>query len=413
MNLARLAHVLVGLGVALGVVAPTAARAEPMAIERGPLKLSAAEVLKRARAGAPEVRVARTREDIARTDVEVTRILPNPTIIAGTNSQVARLSIGASMPLPILGQRGATIAASRADLETAHIDVEASWNDVRAAAARAYIALWLAQEMATARAQGSAIIAGRIDDVVSSRVELGASPNVDRLRTKAERLRAEADAHQAEALVDAAASQLAFYLGSEQLIRADGEYAVPADAPALSGLSARIAASPPVRRENSDARAADARVDRERALVRPTPVIEVGADLGDPTLPATNYRGSLAIDVPLFSWRGAQIDRERAAAASARARAATELARGRAALTAAYYTFLAADGRVKTLRDDVLVAAEAAAVATQESYELGRAQLVAVLDASRARLDTRIALVDAIATRALAWVDIERAVGSP
>ena len=411
MNLARLVHVVIGLGAVIGAARPIAARAD-VPVGQPQLRLTSAEALQRARAGAPEVRVARTREDLARADVDVTRVLPNPTIIAGTNTQVARLQIGIAMLLPILGQRGATIAASRADLETAHIDVEASWNDVRAAAARAYVALWLAQELATARAQGS-VIAIRIDDLVAAKVELGAAPNVDRLRTRAERLRSEADARQAEALVDAAASQLSFYLAASERIRADGEYAVPADAPALSSLSARIPASPMVRRENSDARAADARVARERALVRPTPVIEVGADIGDPTLPGTNYRGGLSIDVPLFSWRGPQIERERAAAASARSRAATELARGRAVLTAAYYTFIAADGRVKTLRDDVLVAAEAASTATQESYELGRAQLVAVIDASRARLDTRTALADAIATRALAWIDIERAVGSP
>ena len=411
----RIATALVGLGAAvacIGALEPSARAEAPVAVAHSELRLSAAEALKRARLGAPELRVAREREGIARADVDVTRVLPNPVVIAGTSTQAARLGIGVAMALPILGQRGATTDASKADLDTSRIDVEVSWIDVRAAAARAYVALWLAQELASARKEGSAI-ASRLDDIVSSRVELGAAPNVDGLRTKAERLRAEADAHEADALVDAAASQLAFYLGSDEAIRADGEYVVPTDAPPLAGLTARLATNPLVRRENSDAHAADLRVDRERALARPTPVIEVGADIGDPTLPTTNYRAQLAIDVPLFSWRGPQIQREKATAAAARSRAAVELSRSRAGLTSAYYTFLATDGRAKTLRNGVLVAAEAAARATEESYTLGRAQLVAVLDASRTRLDTRIALAEAIATRAHAWIEIERAVGTP
>jgi cobalt-zinc-cadmium efflux system outer membrane protein len=376
------------------------------------LRVTSAEALKRARAGAPELRVARDRQGIARAEVDVAGVLPNPIVIAGTSTQSARLSLGTSFALPVLGQRGASIAASRADADTVRVEGEITWNDVRAGTARAYVQLWLAQERAVARREG-AVIATRIDDAVTARVELGAAPDVDGLRTRAERLRAEADAREADELVDAAASQLGFYLGTTEPVRADGEYAVPADAPALGALATRIDATPLVRRETSDARAADARVDREKALARPTPVVELGTDIGDPTLPANNYRATIAIDVPLLSMRGAQIDRERAFAAAARSRASVELARGRAGLATAYHTFVAADARAKTLRTGVLVAAEAAARAIEESYALGRAQLVAVLDASRTRLDTRITLADAVATRALAWIEIEHLLGTP
>lgn len=416
MRLARVLYLVLGwIAAGAATAAPAHADVAPLQPDtqgaaRPALRLSAAEALRRARGGAPELRVAREREGVARADVGVAGVLPNPTIIANTNTQTARLGITASMPLPVFGQRGATITASRADLQTARIDVEASWVDVRAAAGRAYVALWLAQELAIARREGSAISA-RFDDAVSARVQLGASPTVDGLRTKAERLRADADATQAEALVDAASGQLAFYLASDDALRADGEYVVPPDAPPLASLAGRLATSPFVRRENSDARAAEARADRERALIRPTPTLDVGADIGDPTLPTTNYRAQIAVEVPLLSWRGAQIDREKAAAAAARSRAAVELARGRAALVAAYYTFVAADARAKILREGVVAATDTAARATEESYALGRAQLVAVLDAQRARIDARVALAEAIASRAQAWIDIERAVG--
>ena len=376
------------------------------------LRVTGVEALKRVHAAAPELRVARARQAIAQSEIGVAGVLPNPVIIVSTSTQAARLSLGASLALPVLGQRGATVAASRAEFETVRVEGEITWNEVRAGAARAYVQLWLAQERAVARREG-ALIAARIDDAVAARVELGAAPEVDGLRTRAERLRGEADAREADELVDAAASQLGFYLGTTDAVRADGEYGVPTDAPALLALASKIETTPLVRRENSDARAADARVDREKALVRPTPVVELGTDIGDPTLPANNYRATVAIDIPLLSMRGAQIDRERAFAAAARSRASVEAARGRAGLTSAYHTFVAADARATTLRTGVLVAAEAAARATEESYALGRAQLVAVLDASRTRLDTRLTLAEAIATRAQAWIEIEHLLGTP
>lgn len=411
---------LAAAAVAAGVLAtpPGVAFAQSTAVPPGAtvapseVRLTGAEALRRARAGAPELRVARDRQGIAYAEVGVAGVLPNPVIIAGTSTQAAKLSFGAALALPILGQRGATIAASRADFETVRVEGEITWNEVRAGAARAYVQLWLAQERAVARREG-ALIAKRIDDAVSARVELGAAPEVDGLRTRAERLRAEADAREADELVDAAAGQLGFYLGTTDAVRADGEYAVPVQAPALFSLASKIDTTPLVRRETSDARAADARVDREKALARPTPVLELGTDIGDPTLPANNYRATLSIDVPLLSMRGAQIDRERASAAAARSRASVEVARGRAGLTSAYHVFVAADARAKTLRTGVLVAAEAAARATEESYALGRAQLVAVLDASRTRLDTRLTLAEAIATRAEAWIEIEHLLGTP
>ena len=251
-SLAALASALAAPGVALAqstAAPPGVAAAHSPAIARADgadpsVRLTGVEALRRVRAGAPELRVARDRQGIAHAEIGVAGVLPNPVIIAGTSTQTAKLSLGAALALPILGQRGATIAASRADFETVRVEGEITWNEVRACAARAYVQLWLAQERAIARREG-ALIAARIDDAVAARVELGAAPEVDGLRTRAERLRAEADAREADELVDAAASQLGFYLGTTDAVRADGEYAVPAEAPALFSLASQDRHDPP------------------------------------------------------------------------------------------------------------------------------------------------------------------------
>jgi outer membrane protein TolC len=67
--------------------------------------------------------------------------------------------------------------------------------------------------------------------------------------------------------------------------------------------------------------------------------------------------------------------------------------------------------QVDALSSGVLPAAISAARATEESYVLGRAPLVAVLDAERGRIDTELALVESQGARANAWIDLQRALG--
>jgi cobalt-zinc-cadmium efflux system outer membrane protein len=376
--------------------------------------ISYAEAIALARHRAPDLALARGRESIAQAEIGVAGVYPNPSLNVGTSTQTAKLSAGASIPLVILGQRGAAIDASRAELATVQVETEVAWNDVRAATGRAFVALWLAQRTAEVR-EDAAALAARIDDAVRGRVAAGAAPELEGLRARAERLRADADAVEARELVAAAASELGTLLGlaDGRALRAKGEPDVPAQAPALPALRARVGVAPSVRREEADARAANARADRERALVRPALTLDVGVDVGDPTLPATNYRAQLGVEVPVFNQRGPLIERELRVAAFARQRASIERVRLAADLATARARFEAVAARTRALEAAVVPAAEAAARATDEAYALGRVPLVAVLDAKRARDDARLTSIEARADRAYAWIELERAAALP
>jgi outer membrane protein TolC len=407
---------------ALGVAALAVAGASANAAEPG--ALTYADALALARRAAPDLAVARGREAVAAIDVRVAGVYPNPSILAGTSTQTAKLSAGASIPLVIFGQRGAAMDASQAEAATTRVETQMTWNDVRAGTAKAFVGLWLAERTAAAR-ENAAAIALRLDNAVAGRVELGASPPVEGLRAHSEQLRATADAQEARRLVAAAASDLGRWIGAPGAadLRTAGDPDIPDGPPPFAALSARVAGSPAVRREEADARAADARASRERALVRPQMTLDLGFDAYDPTLcpgatgscnnPPVNYRGQLTVEVPLFNQRGPLIDREEAAAAVARARADAERTRGTSDLALAYRTFEAVSDRTKALETGVVPAALRAADATEESYKLGHSPLVAVLDAERASIDAQIALLEARATRASAWIDVEHAVGQP
>jgi cobalt-zinc-cadmium efflux system outer membrane protein len=384
--------------------------------------MSYAEVLLRAERLSPDLRVARLKENVARAEIGIAGVLPNPSLTAGTSTQAARISAGVSVPLLIFGQRGAAIEASRADLTTTETDTRVASIDVRAAAAHAYVALWRAQSMAVENQHGAAL-ARHLEEAVAGRVELGAAPSVDGLRAHAERLRADAQAQQTEQLVAAAGSDLGRWLGMDDGadLRAKDAPPVPAPPPPIAELRARIDRSPVVGRERADAAAAEARARRERALVRPLVTLDLGLDAFDQTLcpngpcsnPPLNYRGALTLEVPLLSMRGPYVERELANADQARARESAGRLRLAAALTSAYRTFEAWSANARALAEGVVPAATAAASAAEESYALGRAPLVAVLDAEKARIDASLALLDARSQEADAWIEVEHSVAAP
>jgi outer membrane protein, heavy metal efflux system len=378
-----------------------------------PVRISYAQALARARQSSPAIAAVRSREAVAASEIGIAGIYQNPIFFVGTNSQTARLSVGVSMPLQLFGQRGAAMRASRADLDTVRIETRVAENDVKSAAAHAFVTLWLAEHTAEARLQAAS--AGRgIELAVSGRVSLGAAAETEGLRARAEQLRIEAHAREAARMVDAAAVELGRWLGvpDGSDLRTSGDPAVPARLPTLGNLLGNVPGNPNVRREQAEARAAELRAGRERALVRPAMAVELGADAWDPTLGnRTNYRVQLAVEMPLLNQRGSYVEREHRAATAARTRAEAERINRSADLTVAYRTFQAITERRDTLAASVLPAAEAASKSTRESYQLGRATLEALLDTERTRIETKLGLLEADAARADAYIELERALG--
>ncbi|HWZ91256.1 MAG TPA: TolC family protein, partial [Polyangiaceae bacterium] len=215
---------------------------------------------------APSVAVARATEGVAEADSRTGGLYPNPTLSAGTSTQTARLSLSASVPLLILGQRGAALDAGRAEYAVAKFDTRASLADVRAATGHAFVALWLSEHTAHARAD-AALISRKLESAVAGRVELGSSPEIEGLRAHAETLRAEMDARSASDLVEASAADLAAWIGAgfDDSLRVAGDPDVPAQVPKIADLWGLVKNNPSVQRAHAEVRASEAREASERA----------------------------------------------------------------------------------------------------------------------------------------------------
>src|SRR3569623_1475320 len=89
-------------------------------IDAQPVTLGEARA--RAVRGGPEVQLARQRELDVRALLVVVGALPIPYVGGTTARLTARLTTSLRHPRPLVGQRGSSVDAARADADVAHLD---------------------------------------------------------------------------------------------------------------------------------------------------------------------------------------------------------------------------------------------------------------------------------------------------
>jgi cobalt-zinc-cadmium efflux system outer membrane protein len=367
---------------------------------------------------APELRVSDRRADVARAEVRAAGALGNPTFIVTSARETARLSTGVSVPLPLFGQRGAAVAAATADADAVVREKAIALNDLRWNATVAWIDTWEADGRARLLEAGAGD-ARRLLTIASERFQAGSSPRLDVVRATADRVRAEADAESARALVGAVAARLAVWVSADPLAppATTGGPGVPAALPSLPALVQTLAHHPALEHDQAQRAAAQKRTDLERRLRLPIVNAELVVNVGDPTLAdaqgnaRTDVVGGAAFELPLLNARGGAIARAEAQGALAEASLSLDAAHLRADLADAFRRTQAAGRRARQLASSALPAMEEARAMTEESYRAGRADLVRVLEAQRAVLDARLGALEATATWARSFADLERAAG--
>jgi outer membrane protein, heavy metal efflux system len=395
--------------LAMGIGAAVAARARAAPPARA---ISFAEARALAWQAGPEVLLAQRRAGVASAQVSVAGALANPTVTFTTARQTARLGSSVSLPVPLFNQRGRAVEAAESEAQSARLDVGAMAVESRFGASVAWIDLWEAQEHARLLRQAAAETE-RVAQIAEQKFQAGAGPEVDVLRTRADRVRAATEAASAETETGAAAARLAVWVAPEE-----GAALTAAGAPSFRGrpgdlqaLFRGVAGAPVLRRDQADVSAAQARVRLEQRLRWPVVNLLLTVNQGDPTLPGTDVIAGLSLDAPVLSLRGGAIAHAHAEQAVAETTLATDLRRLNAQLADAVARSDAAGGRAAALARDVLPALEQARRMTEEGYRDGRVDLLRVLEAQRTVLETRIAQVQAEADWQRALADVERAAG--
>jgi outer membrane protein TolC len=365
-----------------------------VAMERNP---ELAEVASAARAAEHGVRGAGALPEPMLTYQAWQQPLSRPFDPNSTNMHM----IGIRQSLPFPGQLGIAERAARSEAEARRDDVRARRLAIQAQVAHAYVAWWRAREELRVHLEQMKL-AERTLAAVQTRYGTGGARQADMLRAETDLHRLHADIAGIQESLRSSEALLAASMG------APDEALPPPGAPDI--------ALPAIGGERPEV--ASARAQAERAEItahladraRRAPDLMVGFDyMLMPGLPDA-YSVMLQVGVPWFSSRRAS-EAERAGAEAQRAHHAAA-----AAVNAARYERAEAQARaqaakaqVDVLEDDVVPRADRTLQAMRASYASGDADLIALIDAERVLLDTRLSAVRQRAALADAAADLRRA----
>jgi cobalt-zinc-cadmium efflux system outer membrane protein len=400
----RVASVVMALFLA-ALLAPQGARAR---------EISFADARAAAERTAPEVQLAKRRVDVATAEVQLAGTLANPTLTVSTARETARLGASIGVPLPLFGQRSTSMNAARADLDAVRLDVEVGRRLARWRATVAWIDLWESQERARLLDLG-AQDADRLFQIANERFASGTGPRLDVVRTGADRARARSEADAARGLVSAAAARLAPWIGAppDDELTATGRPGYPEDLSfSIGQLEGGLSEHPSLHRDRALVMAATRHVQNQERLRWPTVTPELTVNQGDPTLPGTDVIVGLSLDLPVLSLRAGATARARAERALAETATSADRRRLLSELLDACRRMEGAGVKLRALREHVLPAMEEARDMTEEGYRSGRVDLVRLLEAQRALLESRLAETEAAAFWSRAVADVENAAGA-
>lgn len=376
------------------------------------------EALRRAWLNNPRLQVYEARSEAADGLIEQAGFKPNPTLStefenflgSGPFSGVDSLEI--TVVLNQLIERGDK-RARRTELAQSRKELIA-WNlalyraELRYSVHRAFADVLIGQESVNLN-RDLLQLAGDSLDAVNILVESARASNVEASRARLALRQQEFELQRAEYALANAKANLAALWGKTTMpeFQATGEITLKENLPSLESLTALLDHTPDLARYNAELRERESALELEKARARQ----DVTAFAG---LRGTNDSGDAAFlagfEIPL-PIRDRNQGNIRAALAEVRQAAAEQESQKRDLLTtlvANYRNLLQAYEEARTLKTDLLPAAESTQVETEEAYRRGQFTLVAVLESRRALFDIRHQYLEALQRYQQALAVIER-----
>lgn len=238
-------------------------------------------------------------------------------------------------------------------------------------------------------------------------VQTGEKGRLELTRAEAELARARFQVRSAELQYANAIANLRVTIAApaDANIDPQGEFEPRTLLPPLDQLREKVLNTHPLIAESkASTHAAEAILDRERALRIPQPIAFAEYE-NQPDL--RFWRIGATIPIPLWDRRRGQIADARAAISQSQAALNQQQLELVAALERAYEQYQLADQQATSLQSGALHAAESAVDAAKAAYRFGERGIVEVLDAQRVLQNVRGDLLDAQFARQAAMVDLE------
>ncbi|UJJ32955.1 TolC family protein [Halopseudomonas maritima] len=371
----------------LVILAPVAGAAESLTLE---------QAMALALEQNPALQAVNRNAGIAAGERRQAALLPNPELsweMEDTRKRTSTTTIQLSQSLELGGKRAARIDLADSEIGMAELASTQQRNQLRAEVIRAYYALAHAQRRVSLAEQAETL-ARRTAQAAERQVSTGKLAQIAQTRAEVELASARALARRAEQAQRAADIALSSLVGRRVSVPEDVPLLPP---PPAESLRARLPSSLQIQLAEQDVSRAEAAMGVVKADRIPDLTVSLGSQYSEETRDRVNVVG-FSLPLPLF-------DRQqgRMLAAAERAEQARDLRReqqrrAEASLEQLLGSWQAADEEAQLYQREILPAAESAVDKAARGLEMGKLDLLDVLDAQRTLIDVRSRYLDALDT---------------
>jgi cobalt-zinc-cadmium efflux system outer membrane protein len=332
------------------------------------------------------VEAARRQRAIREAQVRIAGQWLNPEVSFEVTQDSPHENLAFGYPVEIGGQRGKRIAVAKEELALADLDLGAEMRTLRRNLRQAFYGLLAADERV--RLAGEVVdLVERTRQAAQARFEEGAAPRLEVLAADLGLARAQAEADLASSARVSALADLNAVLNQPpgQAVTIVGELA---DAPPMPDFARAMQL------------AATSNGDLLSAMNAPDE-FTVGQSLG------------IAMTIPLFTRNQGELAQSQATINQLQARRDSARRVVESQVFAALARIEAQRKQVDSYRARIIPAAAELAALAEESYKMGRTQVLALIEAQRALRDVRREYLQALLEFQAALADLEEVIGAP
>ena len=402
----RLPSARATVAIACLSIAFAATGSETLTIERA---------LALAESGSPRLRSADAYVAQARSGLTLARQYPNPDIEFAAGHSRARAigalpgatqTLGVTQPLDLPSVREPRSRAAEAGLQAS----EHTRNEIRItvlADVRQAFYEALRRRAELELAEDTVKLLQQVRNRVEVRVRVGEAPRFELLRAESETLVAASAAERARLRLEQAAAELRQAIGAPlpDRFQVEGQLKATSTVPDITEIRQQmLSRHPGLAQAQALVEQARRRIETERALRTPQPLIRAGVDQ-DPEL--RQWRIGIALPVPIWNRREGQVGEAIAGLSLAEQSLEQRRIELEASLESSYSKLRIATRQLSTLQS-VVAQAEAALQVAEAAYRFGERGILEVIDAQRTLRAVRLEFLNARYDQQAAWIDLER-----
>ncbi|MES2208484.1 MAG: TolC family protein [Pseudomonadota bacterium] len=387
---------------------------QPISLEpSGPLNLNTA--LQLALNANPEVSAAQHELNAQTGSILQAKALPNPAVSAlmeDTRQATRTTTVQINQEVELGGKRTARTEVAERAYDIAAVELKTKRAQISAEVMAAFYSVLVSQERLRL-VQSSLELAHSATQTAAKRVKAGRASPVEETKSTIAEASAKLELNQAQNALATARQQLTTFWGNAhpQFEKAEGQLDYTFVLPDFANLSNQIAASPVLQRAKLE-------IERQQALIKvensrrvPNVTVTLGAKR-DEQLGLNQAVLGVSIPIPVLNTNQGNIQEAVSRTEKAKDEHVAVQLRLSNELTAAYGRFTTSRQQMESLQQDILPSAQSAYTAARTGYELGKFNVLDVLDAQRTLFQSQLQYVNALADIHRAEADIYRVLGT-